>query len=356
MFQTGNKLRVQVFGQSHSPQIGVVMDGFPSGVAVDEERLAAFMERRAPGRNALSTSRKEADRAEFLSGVVNGFTTGAPICASIANRDTRSADYEQLRFTPRPGHADYPAFVKYGEYRDHRGGGEFSGRLTAPLCIAGFLCMELLRQRNIEIGAHIASVGTVCDDRFSPVLLSSEQLHTAAKKPFPVLNTEKGLLMQEEIRKAAADADSVGGTVECAVTGLPAGCGDSAFGSIESKLSSALFAIPAVKGIEFGSGFAGSEKRGSENNDPFRTDGTDVCTLTNNAGGILGGIATGMPVVFRLAFKPTPSIGKEQDSVSLSEHRNVRLKIVGRHDPCIVQRAVPVVEAVTAIAVLDMIL
>ena len=353
MFGYGNNIRIQVFGQSHSEAIGIVMDGFPAGVKVDEERLAAFMARRAPGRNAFSTARKEADKPEFVSGVCNGITTGAPICAMIRNTNTRSSDYDKLQDIPRPSHADFAAFCKYGANRDHRGGGEFSGRLTAPLCIAGFLCMEVLREKGILIGAHIASVGTVRDDPFDPVYISSEELLCAGAKAFPVLNDQKGLAMQDLILDAKKDADSVGGVVECAVIGMPAGRGDSSFGGIEGKLSLALFGIPAVKGVEFGSGFAGSALRGSQNNDPIRTDGNRIFTSTNHAGGIMGGISNGMPIVFRAAFKPTPSIGLPQESVSLSRMENVSLQIEGRHDPCIVQRAVPVVEAVAAIAILD---
>lgn len=353
MFGYGNNIRIQVFGQSHSEAIGIVMDGFPAGVKVDEERLAAFMARRAPGRNAFSTARKEADKPEFVSGVCNGITTGAPICAMIRNTNTRSSDYDKLQDIPRPSHADFAAFCKYGANRDHRGGGEFSGRLTAPLCIAGFLCMEVLREKGILIGAHIASVGTVRDDPFDPVCISSEELLCAGAKAFPVLNDQIGLAMQDLILDAKKDADSVGGVVECAVIGMPSGRGDSSFGGIEGKLSLALFGIPAVKGVEFGSGFAGSALRGSQNNDPIRTDGNRIFTSTNHAGGIMGGISNGMPIVFRAAFKPTPSIGLPQESVSLSRMENVSLQIEGRHDPCIVQRAVPVVEAVAAIAILD---
>lgn len=353
MFTFGNQLHLQLFGQSHSRSMGAVLDGFPSGVSVDEEKLSAFMERRAPGRDEFSTKRRESDRVEFVSGVVNGLTTGAPICMVIQNEDTRSGDYDRLRFIPRPSHADYPAFVRFGDARDHRGGGEFSGRLTAPLCAAGFLCLEVLRQKGVEIGAHIASVGSCEDDRFDPL---APQLHIAAEKPFPVLNDERGAHMQEIIRAARASADSIGGTIECAVTGVPAGAGGTSFGSLEGMLSLAMFAIPAVKGVEFGSGFAGTQLRGSENNDPYRADGERVAALSNHAGGILGGLATGMPILFRVAVKPTASIGREQESVSLPEKRNVSLQIVGRHDPCIVQRAVPVVEAAAAVAILDTLL
>ena len=358
MFTFGTKIHLQLFGQSHSPVMGAVLDGLPSGLKIDEERLAAFMARRAPGRDEFSTKRQETDKVLFASGVVNGsdgiaLTTGAPVCLIIQNEDTRSGDYDRLRFIPRPSHADYPAFVRFGADRDHRGGGEFSGRLTAPLCAAGFLCLELLRQKGVEIGAHIASVGPCEDDRFDPL---APQLHAAQEKPFPVLNDEQGARMQEIIRAARESADSIGGSIECAITGVPAGAGGTSFGSLEGLLSLAMFAIPAVKGVEFGSGFAGTQLRGSENNDPYRTDGERVTTLSNHAGGILGGLATGMPILFRVAVKPTASIGREQDSISLPELHNVRLQIVGRHDPCIVQRAVPVVEAAAAVAMLDVLL
>lgn len=354
MFGYGEKIKIQVFGQSHSPAMGVVMDGFPAGVPVDEEGLRAFMERRAPGRNAFSTSRREPDEVEFLSGVAEGVTTGAPICALIRNKDTRSKDYDQLRDIPRPSHADYAAYCKYGASRDHRGGGEFSGRLTAPLCIAGYLCMTLLAEKGIQIGAHIASVGGVWDDLYPETEIPSALLHASAGKDFPVLNDQKGLEMQKVILEAKEEADSVGGSVQCAVTGVPAGWGDSSFGGLEGRLSMALFGIPAVKGVEFGSGFSGCETRGSANNDGFRTDGESVYTQTNRAGGILGGISSGMPILFRVGIKPTPSIGKEQNSISLSKKENVSLVIGGRHDPCILGRAVPVVEAVTAIVMANL--
>lgn len=353
MFTFGTKLKLQIFGQSHSPCMGAVLDGLPSGIRVDEEKLAAFMERRAPGRDEFSTQRRETDRVEFASGVLDGKTTGAPVCLLLRNEDTRSGDYDRLRFVPRPSHADYPAFVRFGEARDHRGGGEFSGRLTAPLCAAGFLCMELLREKGVAIGAHISSIGVCEDDRFDPL---APALDAAKAKAFPVLNDDKGVQMQTLIREARTQADSVGGTVECGVTGFPAGAGGTSFDSLEGRLSLALFAIPAVKGVEFGSGFAGSRLRGTENNDPYVSDGERVVTRTNHAGGVLGGLATGMPILFRVAFKPTASIGREQESVSLPDLHAVRLQIVGRHDPCIVPRAVPVVEAATAVALLDALL
>lgn len=356
MFSFGKMIHLQVFGQSHSPMMGMVLDGFPAGIAVDEQELAAFMARRAPGNNPLSTARKESDRVEFVSGIMNGMTTGAPICALIANEDTRPEDYERFRDLPRPSHADFAAFARFGEARDHRGGGEFSGRLTAPICVAGFLCRTLLAERGVFVGAHITSVGNVEDSRFSPVLLKKEELYAAAGKEFPVLDNHAGQAMQDVILEAKREGDSVGGTIEGALIGLEAGTGGTSFDGIESKLAGALFAIPGVKGVEFGSGFAGCARKGSENNDGFCVKGGKICTETNSAGGILGGLATGMPVLFRVAVKPTPSIGKVQNTVSLSEAEPQKLCVMGRHDPCIVPRVVPVVEAVAAIAAADMIL
>ena len=284
----------------------------------------------------------------------NGFTTGAPICALIANTNTRSADYDRLKDLPRPAHADFAAFMRFGEYRDHRGGGEFSGRLTAPLCVAGFLCRTFLAQKRIFVGAHVASVGSVEDDRFDAVRLTEEALSAASTREFPVLNEEKGMEMQKQILAALTEHDSIGGSVECAVIGLPAGTGGTSFDGIEGTLAQAMFAIPAVKAIEFGSGFAGCGRRGSENNDGFRMEDGKVVTETNHAGGILGGLASGMPVVFRIGVKPTPSIGKKQETVSLSGRENSDLAVIGRHDPCILSRVVPVVEAVASIATADL--
>ena len=353
-FTTGEKIRVSIFGQSHSPEMGVVIEGIPAGVKIDEEKLASFMARRAPGNDEFSTTRKEADKVKFVSGVTDGVTNGAPINGVIENTNTRGKDYSNLKDTPRPGHADFAAWAKFGDDRDVAGGGQFSGRLTATMCIAGGICKQLLEEKGIHIGAHIASVGNVEDDRFDAVTVNKNDF--VADKPFPVLNDEKGEAMKEEIRNAKKDADSIGGTIECAITGIPAGVGDTLFGGWESKLSSAVFAIPAVKGIEFGRGFESSTLRGSENNDPFKMKDGEIVTSTNNHGGILGGISSGMPIVFRVAFKPTPSIGKEQESVPLSKKENTTLVINGRHDPCIVKRAVPCVEAVAAIVAANMVL
>lgn len=348
----GNKIKVSVFGQSHSESIGVVIDGLPAGEAVDLDVLAAFMARRAPGQGAYATSRKEADAPEILCGLLDGKTCGAPLSAIIRNTNTRSSDYDRLRDVPRPAHADYAANLRYGGYQDVRGGGHFSGRLTAPLCIAGGIAKQILERRGVYVGAHIASIGDIKDSAFDPVTLSPADF-VPADRAFPVLDEAAGSRMLELIAGCRAEGDSIGGVVECGVVGFPAGVGDPMFDGIENWLAAAIFGIPAVKGLEFGAGFAAASMRGSENNDPYRMDGDRVVTVTNNAGGITGGISTGMPILFRAAVKPTPSIAMEQDSVSLSAGENTKLQIVGRHDPCIVPRAVPVFEAVTAIVLLD---
>jgi chorismate synthase len=314
--------------------------------------LTAFLQRRAPGKAAFTTSRKEPDQPEFLCGVVDGVTCGAPLTAIIRNTNTRSQDYDELRDCPRPSHADYAAQVRYNGQQDVRGGGHFSGRLTAPLCIAGGIAKQILSRRGVEIGAHIASVGEIEDQTFDPVRLTASDF-TAGKKDFPVLDDQAGQKMQEAIAACRSEGDSIGGTVECGIVGLPAGIGDPMFDGLENHLAAALFGIPAVKGLEFGLGFGSSRLRGSENNDPYRVQDGKVVTETNHAGGFTGGITTGMPILFHLAFKPTPSISLPQKSISLSEMKNRELIIRGRHDPCIVPRAVPVVEAVSAIVVLD---
>ena len=352
----GNKIKISVFGQSHAEAIGVCVDGLPAGERVDREELRRFMQRRAPGRSAVSTPRREADEVKILCGLVEDVTCGAPLAAIIENTNTRSKDYEFLKETPRPAHADYPAQVKYGGFQDVRGGGHFSGRLTAPLCIAGGICLQILARKGIEIAAHISSVGDVQDEGFDPMGLSRESLAGLRAADFPTLSAEKGEEMRALILAAAAEGDSVGGTVECIVTGLPVGLGGPLFGGLDGKIASAIFGIPAVKGIEFGAGFEAAEMKGSENNDPYTVKDGKIQTLSNNAGGILGGISTGMPLVFKTAFKPTPSITKPQQSVRLSTLEETELRVVGRHDPCIVPRAVPVVEAVTAIALLDALL
>lgn len=349
-------LKISIFGQSHSGGIGVVIDGLPAGERIDMDALQAFLSRRAPGGKAWYTPRKEADLPQFLGGLVNDTTCGAPLAALIANTNTRSGDYDNLRDLPRPGHADYTAQVKYGGFQDVAGGGHFSGRLTAPLCIAGGICMQILARRGIAVGAHILRIGEACDAAYDPVNLAPEELRIAQGREFPTLNEAAGARMQEVIRAAREEQDSVGGEIECAAVGVPAGLGDPMFDGMENRIARIAFAIPAVKGVEFGAGFGVAGMRGSQNNDPFYMDGDTVRTRTNHAGGILGGITSGMPLIFRAAVKPTPSIAREQDSVSLSRREDARLAVRGRHDPCIVPRAVPCMEAALAIAITDALL
>ena len=350
----GAHIHVSVFGQSHSPAIGVVVDGLPAGERVDMEELGRFLKRRAPGQNATSTPRKEADLPQFLSGLVDDVTCGAPLAALIENTNTRSQDYAQLRDKPRPGHADFTAQVKYGGFQDVAGGGHFSGRLTAPLCIAGGICLQILKRRGIEVAAHIASIAGEADRPFDPMGESVETLDALKRAPFPVMDEKAGERMRKAILQAKEEGDSVGGIVECLVTGVPAGLGEPMFGGMENRLAAALFGIPAVKGVEFGAGFGVATMRGSENNDPFTVQDGKVVTETNHAGGILGGITNGMPLACGLAGRPTPSRAKQQQTVSLSKKQVEELVVTGRHDPCIVPRAVPVVEAVTALVLTDL--
>ena len=352
----GNKLKVTVFGQSHAPAIGCVIDGLPAGFAPDMERLSAFMARRAPGQNAWSTNRKESDTPEILSGLVEGRTCGAPVAAVIRNSDQHSRDYAGLKRTPRPSHADYTALIKYGDDYDIRGGGQFSGRLTAPLCFAGALALQILEQRGVTIAAHIARIENVSDLSPDFAAVTREELTALLKKPFPVFDDGAGVRMRQAIEAARLDADSVGGVIRCFALGLPAGLGEPMFGGVENRLAAALFGIPAVRGVSFGTGFDAAGMRGSGHNDPFVMDGDRVSARTNHAGGVLGGITSGMPLVVNIAVKPTASIAREQDTVDLEKRENARLVIHGRHDPCIVPRAVPVTEAVTALTVLDMLL
>lgn len=344
---TGN-LSLSIFGQSHAKAIGVTIDGLPAGFPIQLDTLQHFLDRRAPGRADWSTPRKEADRPEFLCGLKDGKTCGAPLTAIIANTNTRSGDYDALADVPRPGHADYTAQCKYHGAQDVSGGGHFSGRLTAPLCIAGGICIQLLAAQGITVRARIVRIGTATDP--------SPFDRPVADKPFPVVDDVAGAAMRKQIDEAKAAQDSVGGVIECVIDGLPAGVGEPMFGGLENRISSVVFAIPAVKGIEFGAGFAAAALRGSENNDAFFVENGKIFTKTNHCGGILGGISNGMSVVFRAAFKPTPSISRPQQSVRLSSMEQTTLCVQGRHDPCIVPRAVPCVEAAAAIAILDALL
>ena len=348
----GDRIKLSIFGQSHGPAIGMTLDGIPAGLPVDLENLQKFLNRRAPGQNDFSTPRREEDTPEFLSGIVNGYTCGAPVCAVIHNKNTRSSDYENLKDCPRPGHADYTAQVKYRGYQDVAGGGHFSGRLTAALCIAGGLCKQWLEKEGICISAHISSIAGINDTPFDPVAPRIDAVHS----DFPVIDFSCGEQMRKAIGAARADGDSVGGIIECAVVGLPVGIGDPMFGGMEGRIAQIVYGVPAVKGVEFGAGFTAAYQRGSQNNDSFTVENGVVKTATNHAGGILGGITNGMPLIFRAAVKPTPSIAQKQTSVSLSDMDTRVLEITGRHDPCIVPRAVPVIEAAAAIAIYDLIL
>ena len=343
----GKRIRLSIFGQSHAEAIGMTLDGLPAGMAVDPDLLQRFLNRRAPGRSEWSTARREEDIPEFLCGLKDGLTCGAPLTAIIRNTNVRKKDYADLQTLPRPGHADFTAQLRYHGFQDASGGGHFSGRLTAPLCIAGGVLLQELERRGISVAARIVQIGSVRDDSAfdGPV----------SEKVFPVSDDGAAEKMTEAIRTAKAEGDSVGGIIECMITGFPGGVGDPFFDGLESRLSQMLFSIPAVKGVEFGAGFAAASLRGSENNDPFCVSPEgQIATVTNHAGGILGGITNGMPIVFRLAVKPTPSIAMEQQSVNLESMKTETLQIRGRHDPCIVPRAVPVAEAAAAIVLFDL--
>ena len=351
-----SRITLSIFGQSHGAAIGMTLDGIPAGESIDMAALEIFLQRRAPGRFPWSTPRREADQPEFLSGIVNGKTCGAPITAIIRNENTRPADYAAHRTIPRPGHADFTALKKYGDAADISGGGHFSGRLTAALCIAGGICLQLLARRGIYIGAHIQAVGNARDRLFDPVHIDVETLRKLTAMDIPTLDSAAADAIIEEIRQAKEDNDSVGGVIECAIIGLPVGLGEPMFDGMENRIARLVFAIPAVKALEFGTGTALASMRGSTANDAFCIIDGQVATRTNHHGGILGGITSGMPLIFRTTIKPTPSIGREQESVDLHTGESAVLSVKGRHDPCIVPRAVPCVEAVAALAVYDALL
>lgn len=350
----GRNIKVSIFGESHGKAIGAVVDNLPSGEYIDMDELKRFMMRRQGGNSALTTPRKEDDVPTFLSGVLNGYTTGAPLCLIINNNNVRSQDYQND--LPRPGHADFTASVKYNGFNDLSGGGHFSGRLTAPLCAVGGILSQILERKGIQAASHIFSVKNEQDipfDTLDPSKWCREKLRYSQ---FPVISEKAEEKMKNVIIDAKNNLDSVGGIVECALTGVQAGIGDPLFEGIENKITSAVFAVGAVKGIEFGVGFAAASLYGSENNDPFTIKDGKIVTVTNNHGGILGGISSGMPIIFRVALKPTPSIGKEQQTVSLSNMQNTPLTVKGRHDPCIVSRAVVCIESAAVIALADLIL
>ncbi len=351
----GDSLRISIFGQSHSPAIGCSIDGLPAGIPIDLDRLQAFLDRRAPGNSDTSTTRREADAVEFIAGITEGHTNGAPIAVIIRNRDMRSSDYSELRRVPRPGHADWTAAIKYGEHRDVAGGGHFSGRLTAPLCVAGGIALQALEARGIKIAAHIAQLGTepITDKPLNPMELDEAQLDAIAANPLPCIDASVAQRMHEAILQAKSELDSLGAVIECVAYNVPAGLGDPMFDGMESRIARIAFGIPGVKGVEFGEGFGAALMRGSEHNDPFCMQDGRPHMATNHAGGILGGITCGTPLIWRMAVKPTPSIGKPQRSVDLDAHRDTELTVRGRHDPCIAPRAVPVAEAACACAILD---
>ena len=350
----GDKIKISVFGESHGNGIGVVIDGLPAGVKIDIDSVMTQMSRRAPGKDRTATPRKESDLPKVLSGMLGDTLTGAPLCAVIENTNTRSGDYGNLLSCPRPGHSDYTAFVKYNGANDIRGGGHFSGRITAPIVFAGSICRQILAQKGIKIAAHINSIGNVCDEPFNPVSIDDALIDRLNASSFALVDNSVEEKMRSVVEDARMSLDSVGGTIECAVTGIEAGIGEPMFDGVEGVIAKAVFGVPAIKGIEFGKGFELSKMRGSQSNDPFRYKDGKVVTETNNCGGILGGITNGMPIIFRAAVKPTPSIAQKQKSVDLQKKENTELEVHGRHDPCIVPRAVPVIEAVTAIAIANL--
>lgn len=350
----GNKIKVSIFGESHGNAIGINIDGLPSGLEVNLEDIAYEMRRRAPGKSPLSTARSEDDIPEILSGYFNGKTTGTPLCAIIRNTNTRSKDYSLLKDVMRPGHADYSGNIRYNGFNDYRGGGHFSGRITAPLVFAGAVCKQILKEKGIIVAAHVKSIKNVKDKSFIDSTLDLNYLNSLKSFELPLIDKSIEENMRKEILEAKEDMDSVGGTIECGVFGISAGVGNPFFDSVESTLAHLLFSVPAVKGVEFGRGFELTSMRGSEANDEIYYDDGVVKTKTNNNGGILGGITNGMPIIFTTAIKPTSSIGKEQNTINMRSKENTILKVEGRHDPCIVQRAIPVVEAVTAIAICEL--
>lgn len=346
----GNSVSVTIFGESHGAYIGVVIDGLAPGIAVDNDFIADRLSMRRPS-GRISTARREADDFSVVSGVFNGKTTGTPVCIIIPNSDTHSRDYAATKDLARPGHADYAAHCKYHGFEDYRGGGHFSGRITAALVAAGAIAISALEHKGIYIGTHVKSCAGIHDRGFCDVLSDIKELKN---KTFAVLDDKAEPQMRSEIEKAAADGDSVGGILETAIIGVPAGVGEPWFDSLESVLSHMLFSIPAVKGVQFGAGFDMAEHRGSEMNDPLRTDGEKVITETNNSGGINGGITNGMPIIFSLAVKPTPSIYKHQKTINMASGENADLVINGRHDPAIVHRARVVADSAAALVLCDM--
>ena len=351
----GNKIKISIFGESHGNAIGINIDGHEPGFEINLDKVSSDMKRRAPGRNNLSTPRKEADEPEILSGFFQGKTTGTPLCAIIRNNNTKSKDYGKLKDIMRPGHADYTGKIRYNGFNDYRGGGHFSGRITASIVFAGAICKQILEAKGIKIVSHIKSIGTIEDKSFLDEKITEGFINSYMSKELPLIDELKEEAMRKEILLAKEELDSIGGTVECAVLGIEPGIGNPFFDSVESTLAHLMFSIPAVKGIEFGRGFELTQMRGSQANDSMYFSGEKVLTKTNNNGGILGGITNGMPVIFKVAIKPTSSILKSQNTVNINIGEETVLEVNGRHDPCIVQRALPVIEAATAIGILDLI-
>ena len=351
----GNKIKISIFGESHGNAIGINIYGLEPGFEINLDKVSSEMKRRAPGRNNLSTPRKEADEPEILSGFFQGKTTGTPLCAIIRNNNTKSKDYGKLKDIMRPGHADYTGKIRYNDFNDYRGGGHFSGRITASIVFAGAICKQILEAKGIKIVSHIKSIGTIEDKSFLDEKITEGFINSYMSKELPLIDELKEEAMRKEILLAKEELDSIGGTVECAVLGIEPGIGNPFFDSVESTLAHLMFSIPAVKGIEFGRGFELTQMRGSQANDSMYFSGEKVLTKTNNNGGILGGITNGMPVIFKVAIKPTSSILKSQNTVNINTGEETVLEVNGRHDPCIVQRALPVIEAATAIGILDLI-
>lgn len=350
----GNNIKISIFGESHGGAIGINISGLPVGKDINEEEIYKDMKRRAPGNSNLTTARKEEDKVEILSGIFNGKTTGAPLCGIIRNNDTRSKDYSKLKNVMRPSHSDYPASIKYKGFNDYRGGGHFSGRITAPLVFAGAIAKSILKEKGINIGAHIKSIADIEDIEFNPLNIENSILESIKEKDLPIIDDNKKALMEHRILSAKMEGDSVGGIVQCAITGVNVGVGDPFFDSVESTIAHLAFSVPAVKGIEFGKGFDLTKLKGSEANDSYYYEGEKIATKTNNNGGILGGLTNGMPILFNVAIKPTASIIKYQDTVDIENKEDTKLQIEGRHDPCIVPRAVVVIEAIAALALLDL--
>lgn len=350
----GDKIKLSIFGESHGEAIGCVIDGLPAGIKIDMNAIYKDMQRRAPGKDKTATSRLEKDIPHILSGMLDNVTTGAPLAMVIENTNTKSGDYSNLMTVPRPGHSDYPAYVKYGGNNDIRGGGHFSGRLTAPLVFAGSVAKQILSQMGVTIGAHIKQIGSVCDAVSDLNKTDKSLLDTLSSSTFSLIDETKEQAMRDEIEKARLSLDSVGGIIECFAVGLPVGLGGNMFDTVEGKLASILFGVPAVKGVEFGIGFGFADKRASEVNDQYEIKNGRVATLSNNNGGVLGGMTDGAPLSVSVAIKPTPSIAKKQKSVNLLTMENAELEIHGRHDPCIVVRAVPVIECAVALGLLDL--